>query len=95
MAIVFIKIVSREISPNAFNSLRKKGKQDKYHRERISQSVKDRVWNRDGGVCVECGSNTKLEFDHIIPVSKGGSSTYRNIQLLCETCNRKKSNKIG
>ncbi|WP_448607627.1 DNA translocase FtsK [Paenimyroides ceti] len=62
---------------------------------KISQKVKDLVWNRDQGKCVECGSNEKLEFDHIIPFSKGGSNTYRNIQLLCEKCNREKSNKIG
>lgn len=62
---------------------------------RISQKVKDLVWNRDGGECVECGSNENLEFDHIIPHSKGGANTYRNIQLLCEPCNRSKSAKIG
>ncbi len=61
----------------------------------ISQEVKDLVWNRDNGKCVQCGSNEKLEFDHIIPFSKGGANTYRNIQLLCEKCNREKSNKIG
>ena len=61
----------------------------------ISQKVKDKVWNRDGGKCVECGSNEDLEFDHIIPHVKGGANTYRNIQLLCEPCNRKKSAKIG
>ena len=62
---------------------------------RISQKVKDKVWNRDGGKCVQCGSNEDLEFDHIIPHSKGGANTYRNIQLLCEPCNRKKSAKLG
>ena len=61
----------------------------------ITQSVKDRVWNRDGGKCVICGTNENLEFDHIIPFSKGGANTYRNIQLLCESCNREKSDKIG
>jgi len=61
----------------------------------IPRDVKDSVWNRDGGRCVECGSNKNLEFDHIIPHSKGGSNTYRNIQLLCESCNRSKSDKIG
>ena len=35
-----------------------------------------------------------VEFDHIIPHSKGGANTKRNIQLLCESCNRKKSDKI-
>ena len=62
---------------------------------RISQKVKDEVWNRDGGKCVECDSKENLEFDHIIPHSKGGANTYRNIQLLCEPCNRSKSAKIG
>ncbi len=61
----------------------------------ISQQVKDLVWNRDNGMCRECGSKERIEFDHIIPFSKGGSNTYRNIQLLCESCNRKKSNTIG
>jgi len=62
---------------------------------RITQETKDMVWRRDEGKCVECGSNENLEFDHIIPHSKGGANTYRNIQLLCEYCNRSKSAKIG
>ena len=37
-----------------------------------------------------CGSRERLEFDHIVPVSKGGSSTARNLELLCERCNREK-----
>ena len=70
---------------------------DNYRPQRkpISQNVKDKVWNRDGGKCVQCGSNEDLEFDHIIPHSKGGADTYRNLQLLCEPCNRSKSAKIG
>ena len=61
----------------------------------ITRKVRDSVWKRDGGRCVECGSNENLEYDHIIPFSKGGSNTERNIQLLCEICNRSKSNRIG
>jgi hypothetical protein len=61
----------------------------------ISEQVKNSVWRRDEGKCVECGSNENLEFDHIIPHSKGGANTKRNIQLLCESCNRKKSDNIG
>ena len=67
----------------------------KRKRKPISQSVKDKVWRRDGGKCVECGSNKKIEFDHIIPFSKGGTDTYRNLQILCEKYNRSKSNNIG
>tara|TARA_B100001123_G_scaffold192735_1_gene219801 strand:- start:327 stop:725 length:399 start_codon:yes stop_codon:yes gene_type:complete len=73
----------------------KKAEYELRKRKPISQNVKDKVWNRDGGRCVECGSKEKLEFDHIIPLSKGGASTYRNIQLLCEHCNRSKSDRIG
>ena len=60
----------------------------------IRQDVKDKVWNRDGRKCTQCGSNENLEFDHIIPFSKGGKSTYRNLQLLCQTCNRSKGAKF-
>ena len=63
-------------------------------REPIPEDVRFAVWRRDGGKCVRCGSKKTLEFDHIIPFSKGGSNTERNIQLLCEKCNREKSNKI-
>jgi len=59
-------------------------------RERISDSVRLFVWQRDKGQCVKCGSQQRLEFDHIIPVAEGGSSTERNVQLLCESCNRSK-----
>jgi len=59
-------------------------------RERISDDVRMFVWQRDQGKCVKCGNNERLEFDHIIPVVKGGSNTERNIQLLCERCNREK-----
>ena len=58
---------------------------------RVSEKVKNEVWRRDKGRCTACGSNQLLEYDHIIPFSKGGSNTSRNIQLLCEGCNRQKS----
>lgn len=59
----------------------------------IPKSVQNEVWRRDRGRCVECSSKDNIEFDHIIPWSKGGGNTTRNIQLLCQKCNRIKSNK--
>ena len=57
--------------------------------------VKLEVWNRDGGKCTKCGSHEDLHFDHIIPWSKGGSSsTPENIQLLCGKHNLQKHDKI-
>ncbi len=65
-----------------------------YQREAIPPHVRREVWRRDQGRCVECGSRERLEFDHIIAVSKGGSNTARNIELRCESCNRKKAASI-
>lgn len=63
-------------------------------RKAIPKEVKIYVWQRDQGKCIACGSCEELEYDHIIPVSKGGSNTERNIQLLCINCNRAKSSNI-
>ena len=58
----------------------------------ISVTTKKIVFARDGGVCQCCGSSLNLEYDHIIPFSCGGDSKASNIQLLCQRCNRSKSN---
>ena len=63
-------------------------------RERIAESVRLFVWQIDEGKCVQCGHKENLEFDHIIPLAEGGSNTERNIQLLCEACNRSKGKSI-
>lgn len=60
----------------------------------IPGRVRREVWRRDEGKCVKCGSRERLELDHIIPFSKGGSNTARNIELLCEKCNREKRDNI-
>jgi hypothetical protein len=64
------------------------------NRDAIPSEVRREVWRRDGGKCGRCGSRERLEFDHIIPVTKGGSNTARNIELLCEICNRAKAASI-
>lgn len=71
-----------------------KKRQSTNQRKPIPSSVKKAVWKRDGGKCVNCGSEVDIEYDHIIPVAKGGSSTIQNIQILCKKCNRKKSASI-
>lgn len=63
-------------------------------REPIPDSVRLFVWQRDKAQCVKCGARERLEFDHIIPVAAGGSNTERNIQILCEACNRSKGGSI-
>lgn len=60
----------------------------------IPQDVKIAVWQRDQGKCVQCGATSYLEFDHIIPHSQGGASSFNNIQLLCRRCNSQKSDRL-
>lgn len=60
----------------------------------IPREVRQRVWQRYGGRCAECGAQDYLEYDHIIPVAKGGSNSDANVQLLCRRCNLKKSDMI-
>jgi hypothetical protein len=69
---------------------------DDAHRRRLIPSVvKQEVWKRDQGQCVECGATDELHFDHVVPFSKGGTSlTSENVQLLCARHNLKKSANI-
>lgn len=60
----------------------------------IPSEVRVIVWKRDEGKCKNCGAEENLEFDHIVPVTKGGSNSENNIELLCKSCNLKKTNKI-
>lgn len=65
------------------------------HNRLIPTQVKVEVYKRDKGRCVYCGSDVNLHYDHIIPFSKGGSSTTAaNIQLLCAKCNLRKHDNI-
>lgn len=66
-----------------------------YRRGAIPADVKELVWARDGGRCGTCGSTVELQFDHIIPVSRGGSSEPGNLQVLCGSCNRRKGVAVG
>lgn len=63
----------------------------------IPRPVQFRVLKRENQVCRSCGmpvADNDIHFDHIIPWSKGGPTEENNIQLLCGTCNRKKSDKF-
>ncbi len=63
----------------------------------ISRQVMLQVVRRDGHICQKCRANVRddeIEFDHIIPVSKGGPSSVENLRVLCRTCNRKKSDSL-
>jgi 5-methylcytosine-specific restriction endonuclease McrA len=60
----------------------------------IPTELRRAVFERDGGRCVECGSNFDLQYDHLLPVALGGATTIENLQLLCADCNRRKSDSL-
>ena len=59
------------------------GRPDTIDTAAVPQHVKNAVYQRDGGRCRECGARSYLEFDDIIPRSKGGATSVNNLQLLC------------
>jgi len=62
----------------------------------IKDKLRELVLIEAGGRCALCGrtkNEDQLEVDHIKPVSKGGKSTYENLQVLCKKCNGTKSNR--
>jgi hypothetical protein len=67
---------------------------DDARRERIPPEVRAFVWERDEGRCVRCGADEDLQFDHVIPVARGGGNSESNLQILCGPCNRQKSDHI-
>jgi hypothetical protein len=60
--------------------------------EPIPDRVRRRVWQRDRGACVVCGTRDELRFERIITAGRGGgSSSARNLELRCSSCQRLKS----
>jgi hypothetical protein len=60
----------------------------------ILDKDRNRLLERDK-VCLKCGSESKLTIDHVVPISKGGSNDFNNLQILCEKCNSLKGSKIA
>ena len=62
----------------------------------FSDSQKRTAYTQQGGICACCGKKCEykeMEGDHITPWSKGGKTELANLQMLCQACNRRKSNK--
>jgi len=60
----------------------------------IPRHIMLKVVRRDNNQCQVCGrvlKDDEIEFDHIIPMSKGGSTEEHNLRLTCFDCNRDKS----
>ena len=66
-------------------------------RGKVSNKMRFAVYKRDGYRCRYCHRterSARLEVDHIIPISKGGKSTFDNLQTLCHECNVRKGNHV-
>ncbi len=72
-------------------------KDEKYLNLRaFPDSIKRAVYERQQGTCAKCGEHfdiSDMEGDHITPWSEGGKTIAENCQMLCKSCNRRKSNK--
>lgn len=56
--------------------------------------IRSGVFERDNYTCQYCGiRGVKLECDHVVPVSRGGSSDETNLVTACFACNRSKHSK--
>jgi 5-methylcytosine-specific restriction endonuclease McrA len=51
-----------------------------------------RIKRKQKGRCCYCKHFAPLTLEHIIPISKGGGHTAKNIAFACDRCNNKKGN---
>lgn len=61
----------------------------------ISQEVKVRVWERDKGCCIICGSPIAAPNAHYIRRSQGGLGIEQNVVTLCTDCHNEFDNGSG
>lgn len=62
--------------------------------DRVPAFTRFNVFLRDEFKCQYCGSTDDLTFDHVIPRSKGGRTTWDNIVAACSPCNLKKGGRM-
>lgn len=56
--------------------------------------IRKRIIKRDGRTCFYCNVvPNKIEIDHKIPISRGGTNDENNLVVACQKCNRSKRNK--
>lgn len=56
--------------------------------------IRKRIFERDQFTCQYCGAKGRLECDHVIPVSRGGSHDDANLVTACKKCNQSKKAKL-
>lgn len=61
---------------------------------RLTTSQKLEFVAKHGYVCMCCGKTEAITFDHVVPISKGGTDSIENMQLLCVSCNSSKGSNV-
>ena len=59
----------------------------------IPLNLRKTIIDRDGYYCVYCDEDLhekEIHLDHVIPESKGGTTTLQNLQVTCRKCNTSK-----
>jgi hypothetical protein len=60
----------------------------------VWEKLRSATFERDDFTCQYCGDRGgRLECDHIMPVSRGGSNDIENLATACFGCNRSKRSK--
>ncbi len=49
---------------------------------------------RDEFCCQYCGAKGDLTFDHVVPRSRGGVTSWENVVAACSSCNLRKANRL-
>jgi 5-methylcytosine-specific restriction endonuclease McrA len=67
----------------------------------IPAAVRRAVLERDGGCCTftgptghRCGERTRLEYDHVRPVARGGEASVENLRLRCDAHNQHEADRV-
>lgn len=75
-----------------------RAKKRKWHLRRDARRVTAadiaKMFNRFGGRCAYCGSDDRIEVDHVIPISRGGRHAIGNLVPACIYCNRSKNDSL-
>ena len=83
------QFVQQQIEASYQRSMNSRGI-NKYVKKKISQTLRMKVFERDGFKCVICNVQTNLSLDHIKPEVLGGEATLENLQTMCKSCNSRK-----
>ena len=61
---------------------------------RASAFTRFNLFLRDEFSCQYCGASSELTFDHVVPRSRGGRTSWDNVVAACSACNLRKGARV-